>query len=131
MFAATTAASSETKGAPKVLVVDDEPTITDTLAAVLRNSGYTVKTAYNASAAIALAQEFAPDLVITDVVMPGMNGIEMAIRIRDLIPSCKILLFSGQAATTDLLADAKLRGYDFELLLKPIHPTDLLARLRP
>ncbi len=130
MFAATNAARSETNGSPKVLVVDDETVITDTLAAVLRNSGYTVQTAYNASTAIALAQEFAPDLLITDVVMPGMNGIEMAIRIRDLFPLCKVLLFSGQAATADLLADAERRGYNFELLVKPIHPTDLLAKLR-
>jgi len=62
--------------------------------------------------------------------MPGMNGIEMAITIRDLFPLCKILLFSGQAATAELLADAKDRGYDFELLVKPIHPEDLLAKLQ-
>ena len=122
---------NEIKMPPKVLVVDDEPAITDTLAAVLKNSGYTVRTAYNADGAIALAREFVPDLVITDVVMPGMNGIELAIKIRNLLPLCKILLFSGQAATADLLTDAKNRGYDFELLVKPIHPTDLLAKLRP
>jgi CheY-like chemotaxis protein len=125
-----TNAGNNTNGTPKVLVVDDESVIADTLAAVLRNSGYTVRTAYNASAAIAVAQEFVPDLVITDVVMPGMNGIEMAIRIREMLPLCKVLLFSGQAATANLLAEAKQRGHDFELLAKPIHPTDLLAKLR-
>ena len=117
-------------GAPKILVVDDEPVITDTLAAVLRNSGYAVRTAYNANAAITLAKEFVPDLLITDVMMPGMNGIEMAIKIRDMLPRCKVLLFSGQAATAELLADAHDRGYDFELLAKPIHPEDLLAKLQ-
>jgi CheY-like chemotaxis protein len=131
MFATKNAAGSGNNGSPKVLVVDDEPVITDTLAAVLRNNGYTVKTAYNANAAIELAREFVPDLLITDVVMPGMNGIEMAIEIRNLLPQCKVLLFSGQAATAELLADAKDRGYDFELLVKPIHPKDLLAKLLP
>jgi CheY-like chemotaxis protein len=130
MFAATHNADRRMNGAPKILVVDDEPVITDTLAAVLRNSGYTVRTAYNANAAIILAKEFAPDLLITDVMMPGMNGIEMAIKIRDMFPRCKVLLFSGQAATAELLADANDRGYDFELLAKPIHPEDLLAKLQ-
>ncbi len=130
MFAATHDGERRMNGAHKILVVDDEPVITDTLAAVLRNSGYAVRTAYNANAAIILAKEFVPDLLITDVAMPGMNGIEMAITIRNLFPLCQILLFSGQAATAELLADAKDRGYDFELLVKPIHPEDLLAKLQ-
>ena len=60
--------------------------------------------------------------------MPGMNGIEMAIQIRQRYPACKVLLFSGQAATADLLEEARQSGYDFELLAKPVHPTELLAK---
>ena len=53
-----------------------------------------------------------------------------AIRIRELLPSIKILLFSGQAATADLLEKARAQGYEFEILAKPVHPQDLLSRLQ-
>jgi CheY-like chemotaxis protein len=70
------------------------------------------------------------DLVITDVVMPDMNGVEASIQIQQALPSCKILLFSGQFETAELLQHAKASGYDFELLAKPIDPKDILERLR-
>ena len=61
--------------------------------------------------------------------MPGMTGIEVAIVVRDRLPECKIILFSGQAGTFDLLEQARIQGYEFELLAKPVHPTEFLARL--
>jgi DNA-binding NarL/FixJ family response regulator len=61
--------------------------------------------------------------------MPGLSGIEVAIMVRDRLPNCRILLLSGQAATADLLENARTRGYDFEILAKPIHPALLLERL--
>jgi DNA-binding response OmpR family regulator len=63
------------------------------------------------------------------VVMPGMSGIDLAVEIKDRFPACRVLLFSGQAATSDLLATARGRGHDFDVLPKPVHPKDLLARL--
>ena len=62
--------------------------------------------------------------------MQDMDGIEAAIRIRKFLPSCKILLFSGQAATADLLENARSQGHDFEILAKPVHPAELLAKLK-
>lgn len=62
--------------------------------------------------------------------MPDMDGIEAAIHIRAFLPECKILLFSGQAATADLLENARARGHEFEILAKPVHPQDLLAKIR-
>lgn len=62
--------------------------------------------------------------------MPGMSGIELAIHFRKAQPECKILLFSGQATTADLLEKARTEGYDFDLLTKPVHPADPLAKLR-
>ncbi len=114
-----------------VFVVDDEKTIADTLAAILNNCGYKATPFYNAETALARFDAFLPDLVISDVVMPGMNGVELGVRIRERYPSCKILLFSGQAATADILAKVREQGHDFELLAKPIHPKDLLARIEP
>jgi CheY-like chemotaxis protein len=61
--------------------------------------------------------------------MPGQSGIEAAIQICRMIPECRVMLLSGQAATSDLLHEARLRGHDFEILLKPVHPTQLLDRL--
>ena len=69
-------------------------------------------------------------MLISDVIMTGMTGIEAAIKTREKMPRCKILLFSGQAATADLLERARAQGHEFEILAKPVHPTDLLAKLR-
>ena len=114
----------------RVLVVDDETCIADTLAAILNSYGYEAVPFYNAENALAGCETLCPDLVIADVVMPGMSGVDMAVLIRERHPECKILLFSGQAATADILKEARTRGYDFELLAKPVHPTDLLAKLK-
>ncbi|HLY98593.1 MAG TPA: response regulator [Candidatus Angelobacter sp.] len=114
----------------KVLVVDDEHLIADTLAAILNQSGFDAIAAYTGISAVNRARELSPDLVISDVIMPDMNGIEAAILIRGMLPACKILLFSGQAATADLLERARAQGHEFEILAKPVHPQDLLAKLR-
>ena len=115
---------------PRVLVVDDEHVIADTLAIILSQHGYEATAAYTGTAAVERARSIKPDLVISDVIMPDMNGIEAAVRIRSFLPDCKILLFSGQAATADLLESARARGHEFEILAKPVHPQDLLAKLR-
>ncbi len=112
-----------------ILVVDDEKRIADTLALILSTKGYTAKAAYDGSSGIEICRKFRPDLVISDVVMPGMNGIEMAIEIRRKFAGCQILLFSGQAASADMLESARTRGHDFEMLAKPIHPEQLLDKV--
>ena len=117
------------KRQPVVLVVDDEKVIADTLSIILSKSGYTTMTAYDAHAALDLAAKCTPDLLISDVVMPKMSGIDLAIAMKHTIPTCKVLLFSGQAATIDLLAQARSNGHDFTTLTKPVHPTDLLRRI--
>jgi len=80
--------------------------------------------------ALSAAREMAPDLLISDVVMPLLSGIELAIQLRELCPNCKVLLFSGQAATASMLDSARASGHDFEVLAKPVHPADLLKRIR-
>ena len=101
----------ETQLKPKVLVVDDERVIADTLAVILNQSGFQAKAAYSGEEALDIASTFEPDMLITDVIMADLNGIDAAIRIRALLPRIKILLFSGQAATADLLEKARGRGY--------------------
>jgi CheY-like chemotaxis protein len=111
------------------LVVDDEHIIADTLAAILQANGFAASAAYSGKSALEKMRSGPPDVVISDVVMPGMSGIELAIAIRDSYPGCKILLFSGNAATGDLLETARRRGYEFPLLSKPVPPQDLLRLL--
>ncbi|HTU50098.1 MAG TPA: response regulator [Acidobacteriaceae bacterium] len=111
---------------PVVLVVDDEVVIADTLATILAQHGIAAMTAYNGFDALEIARVIPPDLLLADVVMPGMSGIDVAISIKKDIPDCAILLFSGQAATRSLLAKAGKAWCDFEVLLKPIHPEKLV-----
>ena len=93
---------------PRVLVADDERVIADTLAMILNQSGFEAHVAYTGEKALEMAAEIRPEMLISDVIMAGLNGIDAAIKIRELLPAIKILLFSGQAATADLLA--KLRA---------------------
>ena len=115
---------------PRVLIADDEEVIADTLAVILNQSGFEAHAVYSGEKALEMVQTLKPNILISDVVMSGINGIETAIRARAMLPSCKVLLFSGQAATANLLEGARTRGYEFEILIKPVHPSDLLARIR-
>jgi CheY-like chemotaxis protein len=91
--------------------------------------GYRVRFFINPIEALAAARKEQPDLLISDVVMPELSGVDLAIQLKELCPSCKVLLFSGQAATTDFLREARQQGHSFEVLAKPIHPNALLARI--
>ena len=115
---------------PKVLVADDEQVIANTLAIILNQAGFEARAVYSGENALESLDTFQPNMLISDVIMTGMTGIEAAIQIRQKLPQCKILLFSGQAATADLLEKARAQGHEFEILAKPVHPTDLLAKLR-
>jgi CheY-like chemotaxis protein len=112
---------------PRVLVVDDESMIADTVTKILSLSGYAATATYDGEDALETALLVPPQLLITDVMLPGMNGVELAITIKRIYPDCKILLFSGQAATADLMVSAKRAGHYFTLLSKPMPPQDLLA----
>ncbi len=115
---------------PKVLVADDEQVIANTLAIILNQAGFEARAVYSGENALETVDSFQPNMLISDVIMTGMTGIEAAIQIRHKLPQCKVLLFSGQAATADLLEKARAQGHEFEILAKPVHPTDLLAKLR-
>ncbi|HXS75674.1 MAG TPA: response regulator [Terracidiphilus sp.] len=113
----------------RVLILDDEQIIANTLALILNRNGFEAQAVYTAMDAIEAARQLSPDILISDVIMDGMTGIEAAIHISELAPHCKIILFSGQASTPDLLQRAKACGHCFELLAKPVHPRKLLERL--
>ena len=112
-----------------VIVVDDEQLVADTIALILRSNGYQAVALYDPQSAIAQLETTKPAVVISDVEMPGMNGVQLAVLIRERYPDCRVLLFSGQAATVDLLDEARRNGYVFEILQKPIPPAELLAKI--
>jgi len=120
----------DTSSKPRVLVADDEQVIANTLAIILNQAGFDARAVYSGEKAVEVADSFQPNMLISDVIMTGITGIEAAIEVRAKLPNCKILLFSGQAATADLLEKARAQGHEFEILAKPVHPTDLLAKLR-
>jgi DNA-binding NtrC family response regulator len=114
----------------RIFVVDDEFIIASSLALILCNKGYDAVSFSGPLDVLKAARSAPPDLLITDVLMPQISGIELAIQIQAQCPHCKVLLFSGQAATAGLLADARAAGHDFEILSKPVHPTDLLRKIK-
>jgi CheY-like chemotaxis protein len=115
--------------AQSIFVVDDEPVIACTLAEILKLHGYSARAFTSSLEALAAARLRAPDLLISDVAMPGLSGVDLAIQMRLQHPGCKVLLFSGQAATWDFLEDARRQGHDFQLLEKPVHPSTTLSRV--
>ncbi len=123
-------ASESKNSAGMVLVVDDERLIADTLSAILTEHGFIAFKAYSGEEAVRVAEAVRPDIVLSDVLMPNMTGIQMAIHIKKSLPSTRIVLLSGQAATAELMRQAAAAGHNFELLAKPIHPEELVMKVK-
>ena len=113
-----------------VLVVDDEELVADSLVEILNMYGHSAYSLYSGAAAITRATEKPFDVLIIDVVMSKITGIDAAIEICKTLPNCKVLLVSGNEKAADLLKDANERGHDFEILPKPVHPSVIIDRLR-
>jgi DNA-binding NtrC family response regulator len=114
--------------APYVLVVDDDAMIADTLAQILRDAGYAVATAYDAETALELAELAPPHIVISDICMPDMDGIELAVRLFASVPDCQIVLTSGNAHCAEWI-EAHPSAHRFRFLAKPFPPERLLEEL--
>jgi len=97
--------------AARILIVDDERMIADTLSAIFRGAGYETFTAYNGRLGLDAARTLAPELVLSDVAMPEMDGVSMAMQIRKSQPAVRVLLLSGQSGTSDLLRSARENGF--------------------
>lgn len=118
------------KAKTRVLVVDNERLIADTLVLILRQNGFDASVAYSGEEAVQSALAMQPDVVLTDIIMGQMNGLEAAKLIADALPHCNILLFSGQPATADLLMQARKNGRTFEVMAKPVHPDVILEQIK-
>ena len=129
-FASNESQREEGKRKVKVMVIDDEALIAETIVEILSQEGFEATAVSNSSSAVELAGTLRPDIVLSDVIMPGLNGIDAGIKIREINPKCKIILFSGQAATVDLLEKARRKGHVFDILAKPIKPEQLITVIR-
>ena len=114
----------------RVLVVDNEQIIADTLALILRQNGLDATVAYSGEEAVEKALILQPEIVLSDIIMGPMNGLEAAILICEALPECKVLLFSGQPATAELLKEERFNGRGFEVMPKPVHPTVILDEIK-
>ena len=112
-----------------VFVVDDQQLIASTFELILRKHGFNSRAFCNPLIALEAAKSSAPDLLLTDVQMPQMNGIELALHVSECCPGCKVLLFSGQIGKAKLLAESNAKGHSFDILAKPIHPKVLIEKI--
>jgi DNA-binding response OmpR family regulator len=116
---------SKGNAAQTILVVDDEHVLADMLALILERSGYNSTAVYSAAEAL-VALKIRPDLIISDVMMPDVDGVELAVQVSKLRPGIKILLISGHAGTQEIV---KASGLSLDFLAKPFSPEELLARV--
>lgn len=93
------------------------------MAAILNANGFEAVEAFNGEEALEAARKLQPDIVITDVLMPRMSGVDLGMKIRQELPATRIFLFSGQAATTELMRKAQADGYTFEVFPNQSTPT--------
>jgi DNA-binding NtrC family response regulator len=118
----------------KILIVDDEAAVANSLKLIFSNRGYEVRAVYSAEQAIEVLAEWQPHVAIVDVMLPQMNGIQLAGILRGNYPECRILLISGHPGTAELLNEAQEKGGSFDILAKPLHPTfilDMVSGLLP
>jgi DNA-binding response OmpR family regulator len=113
-----------------ILVVDDERSIADSLVFMLGHSGYTAVAAYSGEDAVQHAKRLQPHLLLADVMMPGKNGIDTAVEVCHIVPSCRAVLFSGHPDDRSFREGALKKGYAFDWIEKPLHPEELLSRIR-
>lgn len=108
---------------PHILLVDDEPSIRLTLSVLLERSGYLVTTAADGDEALDLIDRRSYDLVLLDLIMPGIGGLALARYVRGVRPEAAILVLTG----SDALEDVARSGYDY--ILKTTSPSEVLARI--
>jgi two-component system OmpR family response regulator len=112
----------------RVLVVDDEPSLAELLASVLRYEGWEIQTASDGSSAVRTAREFRPDAVVLDIMLPDFDGLEVLRRVRAELPQVCVLFLTARDAVEDRVAGITAGGDDY--VTKPFSLEEVLARLR-
>lgn len=113
----------------RVLIVDDESVVADTLALILRGRGFDSRAVYSGEDAAEIALTWLPNVVISDVIMEEMDGVALGIYLAQTLPSCQVILMSGNAATEPLINESRKIGHNFPIFAKPFHPQNILEFL--
>lgn len=113
---------------PTVLVVDDEPSIVDAVATTLRYEGFQVQQATSGQAALALVQEASPDLIVLDIMLPDLNGLELTRTLRSQGVRTPVLFLTARDALEDKVAGLTVGGDDY--VTKPFALAEVVARVR-
>jgi DNA-binding NtrC family response regulator len=114
----------------RVFILDDEVVVASTLAMILRSQGIDTTSFSEPLKALEAARSRAPNLLISDISMPTISGIDLAIQVQKEFPGCKVLLFSGRADSREMLRAAGASGQAYHILAKPVYPSELLKRIR-
>jgi DNA-binding response OmpR family regulator len=112
----------------RVLVVDDDQMTADTITAIVRTQGFEAQTLYSGESAMEWIESFRPDVVLTDIRMRKVSGIETAVQVRELHPECRVILFSASELSAGDRQTMERLGFEF--IGRPMHPTELVACLK-
>ncbi|MCV7414637.1 response regulator transcription factor [Mycolicibacterium litorale] len=112
----------------RVLVVDDEPVLAELVSMALRYEGWDISTAGDGATAIALARESPPDVVVLDVMLPDMSGLDVLAKLREQIPGLPLLLLTAKDSVEDRIAGLTAGGDDY--VTKPFSLEEVVLRLR-
>jgi DNA-binding NtrC family response regulator len=112
-----------------VFVVDDEPLVAHTASLILSGHGFDARAFTDPHTALKAAQDKAPNLLLSDVIMPGLNGYELSAGVVADCPQCKVVLFSGNPGVRETLATTAAEK-NMELLIKPVQPEALVNAIR-
>jgi two-component system OmpR family response regulator len=113
---------------PRVLVVDDETSITDAVATALRYEGFDVKEVHTGRAALSEAAEFRPDLIVLDIMLPDLDGLDVTRRLRRDGVKIPVLFLTARDATEDKITGLTVGGDDY--VTKPFSLGEVIARVR-
>lgn len=116
-------------GRPRILVVDDEPHLRNGLRRILSEEGYEVMTAPDGETALALATEKKPDIVLLDIMMPGMDGREVCRRLREVATEAQIIYLTAKVEPNGPLQSKHLRSEADAFIAKPTTSKRILSKI--
>lgn len=114
---------------PRVLVVDDEPLVADTLCLIFQKRGFDCRASYSGNDALTCVEGFAPELLLCDISMPGMDGLQVVTSITKKIPGCRVLLLTGHYTNLKSARQcARTLKVPNRVMVKPVQPEELLQQ---